>query len=94
MPNYGDPIYWEDRYNEQNSTTFDWLEDFETLKPIIDEFKLDKSCKILNLGCGNSEFCENMHDDGYENIYNIDICDNVINFMKDRNKTRKNLICI
>lgn len=93
MPNYGDPKYWEDRYNEQSCTTFDWLEDYETLKPIIMDLKLSKEAKILNLGCGNSEFCENMYDDGYENIYNIDICDNVINFMRERNKARKSLKC-
>lgn len=93
MPNYGDPKYWEDRYNEINTTTFDWLEDYESLKPIIDDMKLDKTCKILNLGCGNSEFSENMYDDNYQNIYNIDICDNVIKFMIERNQTRKNMTC-
>ena len=93
MPNYGDPKYWEDRYNEQNTTTFDWLEDYETLKPIIDDLLLKKDCKILNLGCGNSEFCENMYDDGYKNIYNNDICENVIKFMKERNINRKSLKC-
>ncbi len=69
------------------------LEDYETLRPIIDEFGLDKTCKIINLGCGNSEFCEAMYDDGYKNIHNIDICDNVIDFMKERNLSRKDMIC-
>ncbi len=26
MPNYGDPKYWEQRYNEQKDTTFDWYD--------------------------------------------------------------------
>ena len=93
MPNYGDPKYWEERYNEQKDFTFDWLEDYDSLKPIIEEIKIEKTGKILNLGCGNSEFCEKMFDDGYENIYNIDICSNVIEFMKERNKERKKMIC-
>ena len=42
MPNYGDPNYWEDRYKANEEVTFDWLEDYETLKPIIEEFKIDK----------------------------------------------------
>lgn len=24
MPNYGDPKYWEHRYEEQKDVTFDW----------------------------------------------------------------------
>jgi hypothetical protein len=26
MPNYGDPAYWDQRYREQEGTTFDWYE--------------------------------------------------------------------
>lgn len=69
------------------------LEDYETLKPIIEELNFDKNIKILNLGCGNSEFCEALYDDEYKSIYNIDICNNVIDFMKERNINRKEMIC-
>ena len=88
MPNYGNPEYWEARYKDINST-FDWLEDYKTLKDIIDNLSIPKETgKIINLGCGNSEFSENMYDDGYHNIYNIDISKNVINIMKKRNEKR------
>ena len=88
MPNYGNPEYWEARYKDINST-FDWLEDYRTLKDIIDNLSIPKETgKIINLGCGNSEFSENMYDDGYHNIYNIDISKNVINIMKKRNEKR------
>jgi len=92
MPNYGDPKYWETRYKEQKETTFDWLEDYDTLKQIIDDFKLGKESKVLVLGCGNAEFSEDMYDDGYTNIYNIDISENVIKQMKDRNISRPKMI--
>ena len=94
MPNYGDPKYWEDRYKNQTGTTFDWLEDYETLKTIIQNFKnisKDKS-KIIMLGCGNAEMSEDMNKDGYVNIYNIDISQNVIDQMKERNSDNK-MIC-
>ena len=32
-----------------------------------------------------------MYDDGYHNNLNIDICDNVIDFMKSRNTERKGI---
>jgi len=91
MPNYGDKNYWEERYDEQNGTTFDWLEDYESIKPIIDNLGIKKECRILNVGCGNSEFSEKMYDEGYTHNYNIDICQNVIDFMKSRNKDKKGL---
>jgi len=90
-PEYGEKKYWEDRYKDQKESTFDWLEDYETLKPIFKELNLDKTNKIINLGCGNAEFSENMYDDGYQNIVNIDISENVITTMKERSKERLNM---
>ena len=91
MPNYGDKNYWEERYDEQNGTTFDWLEDYESIKPIIDNLGIKKDFRILNVGCGNSEFSEKMYDEGYTHNYNIDICKNVIDFMAKRNEGKKGL---
>ena len=94
MPNYGDPKYWEDRYTSQKGSTFDWLEDYNTLSQIIKEFKLDKEkSSIINLGCGNAEFSEEMYDDGYKNIYNVDISQNVIAYMRERSKSRPEMKC-
>ena len=89
MPNYGDITYWEQRYKDSEYTTFDWLENYSTLKEIIISLNIPKETgKILNLGCGNSEFSENMYDDGYHNIKNIDISQNVIKLMTERSKDR------
>ena len=93
MPNYGDPNYWIDRYKEQQETTFDWLEDYQTLKPLIDGLKLPETPEIINIGCGNAEFSEHMYDDGYTQITNIDIADNVVDYMKERNLNRKKMTC-
>jgi 2-polyprenyl-3-methyl-5-hydroxy-6-metoxy-1,4-benzoquinol methylase len=38
----------------------------------------DKSARVLILGCGNAEFSEDMYQDGYINLYNIDISSVVI----------------
>lgn len=56
MPNYGDPKYWDKRYKDQEDTTFDWLEDWSSLKDIIEELLVDgqstnrKDIKVLILG--------------------------------------------
>jgi len=41
---------------------------------------------VLNVGCGNSIICEDMYDEGYETIYNMDISNVCIQQMADRNK--------
>ena len=92
MPNYGDIKYWEQRYKDTGYSTFDWLENYSTLKEIIYSLNISKETgKILNLGCGNSEFSENMYDDGFHNIKNIDISKNAIKLMSERNKDRKEM---
>lgn len=43
MPNYGNSKYWDDRYKQQKNTTFDWLENWEDLKEIIEKNAIDYS---------------------------------------------------
>ncbi len=87
MPNYGDPRYWDERYKQQNQTTFDWLENYHTLRPLLTHL-MDKQHKILNIGCGNAELTEDMYDDGFKQIWNMDISDVVIDQMRMRNLHR------
>ncbi len=87
MPNYGDPKYWDKRYTENAGSIFDWLEDYSSLKPLLSELLTPES-KVLILGCGNAKFSEDLYDDGYQNVYNIDISSVVITNMSERNKSR------
>jgi len=66
------------------------LEDYESLQPIISPL-IKPDSKILVLGCGNAEFSENLYDDGFKNIFNIDISSVVIEQMKKRNESRKEM---
>jgi len=87
MPNYGDPKYWDKRYAENSGSMFDWLEDYRSLKPLLSDL-LTRESKVLVLGCGNAEFSEDLYDDGYHNLFNIDISSVVITQMSERNKHR------
>ena len=91
MPKYGDPNYWEERYRRQRHTTFDWLENYESLRSILANL-VDKSHTILNIGCGNATITEEMYDDGYKRIWNMDISDEVIRQMQDRNYLRPEMV--
>ena len=86
MPNYGCPKYWDDRYtNSGDDAAFDWLESYTSLKGVLSEFMPSKDIKILVLGCGNAEFSEDLYDDGFHNIINVDISSVVIRQMSERN---------
>ena len=77
MPNYGDQKYWEDRYKSQKGTCFDWLEDYNQLKEVLNLY-LKPTDKILVIGCGNAKISEEMYDAGFKNQWNIDISHTVI----------------
>ena len=72
MPDYGDPTYWDQRYTNNKGSMFDWLEDYKSLRGILSKY-MTKQSKILILGCGNANFSEDLYDDGYHNIWNIDM---------------------
>ena len=90
MQDYGDPEYWERRYADRPERTFDWLEEYESLSPLIDRY-VKKTHRILMLGCGNSELSEQMYMSGYRNIFNMDISSVVIKQMSIRNADKKEM---
>ena len=69
---------------------FDWLEDYDTLSQLLNEF-LTKESKILIIGCGNANFSEDLYDAGFIYQWNIDISTVCIQQMSERNKSRKEM---
>lgn len=90
MNDYGLKQYWDERYVAEKGKTYDWLVDYEQLKCILSKCpqQVQKCSKILNVGCGNGVITEEMYDDGYKSITNIDISEEVIQQMQDRNTKR------
>ncbi|TFK51876.1 S-adenosyl-L-methionine-dependent methyltransferase [Heliocybe sulcata] len=82
---YGTKEYWDKRYErESDESSFDWFKSYDEIAPLIRELIPDKSSRILMLGCGNSRLSEQMYDDGYKNIVNIDYSSVVIQQMRER----------
>ncbi|KAF8836736.1 S-adenosyl-L-methionine-dependent methyltransferase [Paxillus ammoniavirescens] len=70
---YGTKEYWNSRYSRESSeSSFDWFKSYGDLASHIRPLIPDKGAKILILGCGNSTFSEDMWEDGYRNIVNVD----------------------
>jgi ubiquinone/menaquinone biosynthesis C-methylase UbiE len=70
MAQYSKQEYWDDRYLK-DLDYFDWYQRYNNLKDLIKEH-INPKCNILNIGCGNSRLSEEMYDDGYTSITNID----------------------
>ena len=49
---------------------------------------MTKEDKILNLGCGNSRLSEELSEEGYEDITNIDFSPKVIAIMEEKSKSK------
>mmetsp|Transcript_97496 Transcript_97496/g.281311 ORF Transcript_97496/g.281311 Transcript_97496/m.281311 type:complete len:216 (+) Transcript_97496:65-712(+) len=82
------PRFWDARYR-RSSAPFDWLENYADVQGLIEEAtKGDFSCRILHTGCGNSLMPEQMYDEGYRHIVNIDTSAVVIDQMAARNQHR------
>jgi 2-polyprenyl-3-methyl-5-hydroxy-6-metoxy-1,4-benzoquinol methylase len=47
---------------------------------------LDPNETILNIGCGNSLFSEDLHDNGFKKIVNVDFSESVVKEMAKRSE--------
>ncbi|CAE7560268.1 EEF1AKNMT [Symbiodinium pilosum] len=90
---YGDgPEYWDMRY-KADPEPFEWLRSYAELRSWIqDASGNNTSASILHLGCGNSLLPEDMYDDGYHNIINVDNSEVVISQMMERNFKRPQML--
>ena len=84
LANYGKIEYWEERY-ARRPEPFDWYQVYSGIKEIISQY-MTKNDKILNVGCGNSRLGEELSEEGYEDITNIDFSNKVISIMEEKCK--------
>eukprot|EP00270_Netrium_digitus_P015141 TRINITY_DN5260_c0_g1_i2.p1 TRINITY_DN5260_c0_g1~~TRINITY_DN5260_c0_g1_i2.p1 ORF type:complete len:252 (-),score=66.04 TRINITY_DN5260_c0_g1_i2:177-932(-) len=79
---YGEASYWNSRYESEGpEVTFDWYQKYSSLSPFFDLF-ITKAEKVLMVGCGNAALSFDMVQAGYEEIWNIDISQVLIDTMK------------
>ena len=81
MTDYGKLEYWEDRYIKDKDQ-FDWYQRYAALRETLVE-NIPYSSNILNVGAGNSRLSEEMFEDGYSRIVNIDTSFTVIKTMNE-----------
>lgn len=83
----GGPIQQVIQISRRDPEPFDWYQRFSGLKDIITTH-VDKGHKILNVGAGNSRLSEEMFEEGYTQITNIDISNVCVKAMKEKYKEK------
>ncbi|KAJ4955284.1 hypothetical protein NE237_012067 [Protea cynaroides] len=86
---YGELSYWDSRY-AQDPGPFDWYQKYPSLAPLFHLY-VRRDRRILVVGCGNAVFSEEMVDDGYRDVFNIDISSVVIEAMQKKYQDRPEL---
>ncbi|KAK1315614.1 hypothetical protein QJS10_CPA05g00121 [Acorus calamus] len=79
---YGEPTYWDRRYRQAEGA-FDWYQKYKALSPLLDLY-LRRDRPVLVVGCGNSTLGEEMVEDGYVDVVNVDISSVVIEAMQKK----------
>ena len=54
IDDYGNPTYWDGRYKDSEGQVFDWLENYDSIRELINTW-VEKEHSIINLGCGNGQ---------------------------------------
>ncbi|TRY51141.1 S-adenosyl-L-methionine-dependent methyltransferase [Cryptosporidium tyzzeri] len=97
--------YWSEffkKYGGESNRAFEWYGDFEVLRDLLIQSlrisgrsELDNK-RILHVGCGNSTLPAKLYDEGFKDITNIDFSSQIIELMREKNKSREELkwICM
>jgi EEF1A lysine methyltransferase 4 len=89
MAQYGRTVYWDERYTK-DPEPFDWYQRYAGVRDLINQY-VKREDVILMAGCGNSRLTEDMFEDGYTTITNIDVSRVVIDQQIDRYKDKPTL---
>nr|XP_034978267.1 eEF1A lysine and N-terminal methyltransferase isoform X2 [Zootoca vivipara] len=75
--------YWERFFRERGGRAFEWYGEWQDLRASLGRYLRPRD-SILVAGCGNSELSEQLYDEGYQDITNVDISEVVIKQMQKR----------
>ena len=88
---YGRPEYWDLRY-QKDPEPLEWHQlSWPGLKESFSAY-VKPEHHILNVGCGNSVLSEEMFEDGFRDITNIDVSAVVIKAMQDRYQDKSGMV--
>ncbi|KAL6497746.1 hypothetical protein OROHE_026985 [Orobanche hederae] len=78
---YLDPQYWDRRFAQEEH--YEWFKDYSHFRHLILQYIKPHSA-VLEVGCGNSQLCEELYRDGITDLTCIDLSSVAIEKMKQR----------
>ncbi|XP_058069154.1 uncharacterized protein LOC131218562 isoform X2 [Magnolia sinica] len=78
---YLDPHYWDRRFSFEEH--YEWFKEYSHFQHLIQQH-IKSSDSVLELGCGNSQLCEELHKDGITEITCIDLSAVAVEKMQKR----------
>ncbi|KAA3463537.1 methyltransferase-like protein 13 [Gossypium australe] len=78
---YLDPNYWNRRFS--NEEHYEWFKDYSHFRHLM-QSHIKPNSSVLELGCGNSQLCEELYKDGITDITCIDLSSVAVERMKER----------
>ncbi|XP_050231175.1 uncharacterized protein LOC126680163 [Mercurialis annua] len=78
---YLDPNYWNERFSKEEH--YEWFKDYSHFQHLI-QTHISPNSSVLELGCGNSQLCDEMYNDGITEITCIDLSAVVVEKMQQR----------
>lgn len=78
---YLDPHYWNERFSKEEH--YEWLKDYSHFRHLIQQH-VNPNSSVLELGCGNSQLCEELYKDGITEITCVDLSAVAVEKMQQR----------
>lgn len=78
---YLNPHYWDERF--ANEDHYEWFKDYSHFRHIIHQH-IKPNSSVLEVGCGNSQLCQELYKDGITQLTCIDISSVAVEKMKER----------
>ncbi|CAH9126137.1 unnamed protein product [Cuscuta epithymum] len=78
---YLDPKYWDKRFAQEEH--YEWFKDYSHFRHLIHQH-IKPYSSVLELGCGNSQMCEELYRDGITELTCIDLSPIAVEKMKNR----------
>merc|ERR1712194_51909 len=86
MAQYGKPEYWDERYT-RDPEPFDWFQRWTGLRDVLTKY-MKPHHALLVVGAGNSRLSEEMYEEGFINLTNIDTSAVVVKAMAEKYRER------
>ncbi|KAG8368282.1 hypothetical protein BUALT_Bualt15G0029000 [Buddleja alternifolia] len=78
---YLDRHYWDQRFAQEEH--YEWFKDYSHFRDLILQY-IKPSSSVLEIGCGNSQLCEELYGDGITELTCIDLSPVAVEKMKER----------